>query len=231
MLSASDRDKTIYYKVLHFLESHRDEYSPFEFQGILNYSMRPNIKTIAKTDLIREIYDKLGLIPDDLNIYVAFMKLIEEKFGIDGRNIFEVGGGVFPMLGERIHLKQKTGSITVFDPRLSSTVHGSERFILKKELFGVDTPVDDTDLLIGLMPCKGAEPLLESAVQHRKDFMLWFCEGGPHGDYFDYYESDDEWFSCHFNHAVSGVEKNGMGKIKVIELPEFSPYPIIYNQR
>ena len=135
MLSKNEAEQAIYYKVLRFLEQHRGEYYPYEYQGILNYSIHPNLRTITKTDVIREIYDKPGLIPDDFNIYLAFMELIEKNFGVDGKNICEVGGGVFPMLAERIHLQQKTGSITVFDPRLSPSVQGNDRFILKKESF------------------------------------------------------------------------------------------------
>ena len=81
------------------------------------------------------------------------------------------------------------------------------------------------------MPCKGAEPLLEQATKKNIDFMLWFCEGGAHGDCFDYFEDEEEWLGSMMYTAQRGVEDSKMGKLKVKKLEEFSHYPIIYNQR
>lgn len=82
------------------------------------------------------------------------------------------------------------------------------------------------------MPCKGAETLLDLALNNKKDFVLWLCEGGPHGDEFDFFEDDEEWRNYMIDKAKSGVEENGMGKLKVKMINEFSDkYPIIYNER
>ena len=231
MIVQSENDKPIYYKVLQFIENHLEDYDRFEVQGILSYAKNPNIEICAKVDVVREIFDELGLIPDDLSLYIAFINAIDKEFGIDGKHIYEVGGGILPRLAKRIHLRQKSGSITVFDPRLAHDVMGKDRFILRREKFTKSTPTQDADLLIGLMPCKGAEALLDNACAQKKDFMLWLCEGGPHGDYFDYFESDDEWLDSTIFHAKRFVERNHMGKLKALEYPQFSDYPIIYNQR
>lgn len=216
--------------IMALLAKHPDYYEEFEKQCIKGYALESDEKNY-KEDIMREIYDELGYIPDDKNIYLAFMKLMEEEFGIDGKNIVEVGGGIFPRLGKRIHLKQKTGSITVYDPRIGKDIEGEDHFILKREQFSRKTPLQDTDLLVGLMPCKGAEPLIDQAIDHDIDFLVWLCEGGPHGDYFDYFETDEEWLGSTIYCAKRGVENKQMGKLMIKRYPEFSNYPIIYNKR
>lgn len=218
-------------RVLEYLNQHRDEYDEYELMGIENFAKHPNLKQASKADGIREILDELGLIPDSHNIYVSFIDLINQQFGIDGKHILEVGGGIIPRLAKRIHLKQNSGSITVYDPRLSTKTVGNDRLILKKEMFHRDTPTTGIDLLVGLMPCKGAEPLIDNAVNNRKDFMLWLCEGGPHGDFYDYFETDEEWIDSTISHAEYGVERQEMGKLRQLRLSDFPEYPIIYNQR
>ena len=213
-----------------FLEEHPDYYDSYE----IDFLKRSNssLFKLFTGDVSREIYDELDLIPDEYNMYLAFLDLLEEKFGIEDKNIVEVGRGIIPRLAKRINMKQKNGTITVYDPRLGSDIHGNERLILKREKFDRGTIIDaDTDLIIGLMPCKGAEYLIEQAGNNGIDFMLWLCEGGPHGDIFDFYESDEEWLDSMMYYAKSKVENNKMGKLMVKRIDELSDYPIIYNER
>ena len=217
--------------VMSFIARHADYYDKYTLENIKSYVRRGKEKELFYTDVVREIYDELGYIPDEKNMYVAFLNLLEQIHGIDGKNIVEVGGGTFPRLGERIHLKQNKGTITVFDPRLGKDLESKDRFILKREEFTKKTPIEGTDLIIGLMPCKGAEPLIEQALKHKIDFMLWFCEGGPHGDYFDYFEDEEEWLGSTMYMAQRGVEDKKMGKVMVKKFEDLSHYPIIYNQR
>ena len=214
-----------------FLEEHRDYYDDYELQAIKGFVERDDLAMIAKTDIVREIYDELGLLPEKVNLYTTFLNAIETQFGIEGKRICEVGGGILPRLGKRIHLKQTTGTIIVYDPRIGKDQKGNDRFVLKRKYFKETTPTEDIDLLVGLMPCKGAEPLLENAFRNKKDFMLWLCEGGPHGDYFDFFESDEEWIDNTIYNAQRCVEEQHMGKLKIKVMPELSEYPIIYNQR
>lgn len=227
-----DKDKLIQLmNVMSFLKTHESYYDEFALQNIKSYVKRGRPEEVYFTDVVREIYDELGYIPDDQNMYIAFMNLLKEVHGIEGRNILEVGGGTLPRLGHRIHLAQQKGTITVYDPRMGKDIEGDERFVLKREEFTTKTKLGNTDLLIGLMPCKGAEPLIEQAIKHKIDFMLWFCEGGPHGDYFDFYEDDSEWLWSYQYMAERGVEEGKMGKLMVKQMDEYSRYPIIYNQR
>ena len=128
-------------------------------------------------------------------------------------------------------LEQKKGKITVYDPRIIRP-QDSRELVLKKEKFTTETEMEDTNLIVGLMPCAGAEPLITQAVSNRIDFMVWLCEGGPHGDCYDYFEDEFEWLDCMRIIARQGVESQNMGKLKVKYLEHFSrDYPIIYNER
>ena len=222
--------RTHYQEILEFLYKHPTYYTSFERKGIQSYAFHDKEENFY-LDVLREIYDELGLIPDEKNIYITFQNLIQELFGTEEKNIIEVGGGVIPRLATRIRMHQQKGTITVYDPRLAKDIRGDERLILKREKFTDKTPIKRADLLIGLMPCEGAEPLIDQALKHKIDFVLWFCEGGPHGDYFDYFESEEEWLSSTLYYARNGVENKGMGKLMVKHLEPYPNYPIIYNQR
>ena len=103
--------------------------------GMINCSY----KKPYEYDGIREIYDYFGWIPEDENIYNGFCEFLDSKFGLDGKNIVEVGGGHLPQLAKKISAKQKTGKITVYDSALSIYEKESPRFILKRECFSKNT--------------------------------------------------------------------------------------------
>ena len=216
---------------LDLLKRNKDYYDPYEYERIKYYIEHDKSDENFTRDIMREIYDELGMIPEDQNMYTRFMQEIDENFGINNRHIIEVGGGIFPRLGHRIHLQQQNGTITVYDPRIGKRIEGDDTFILKREEFTRKTPLGNCNLLIGLMPCKGAEPLIDQAIKHEKDFMLWFCEGGPHGDCYDYFEDEREWLGSMMYDIERGVREHHMGKVIQKTLDKYSHYPIVYNQR
>lgn len=206
-----------------------DKYDSLRILDIMRYGKYP--ETYHK-EILREVLDFLGIIPDSENIYIEFLHQIESLHQIENRNIIEVGCGVFPNLSSRMSLKQKNGRITVYDPRLDSTIQSSDKLILKKEEFTRETPLEDTNLIVGLMPCKGAEALIDQAIANEIDFVLWLCEGGPHGDYFDYFEDEEEWLYSITSIARRGTEDKKMGKLQKKYIKKYSTsYPIIYNSR
>ena len=215
--------------VKQFGAAHRDYYDENEREQIINSMNHSNWEENYTADGIREIMDELGLIPDEKNMYIAFIDLIDKEFGLEGKNIVEVGGGILPRLARRIHSKQANGTITVYDPKLGIREEGNERLILKKEPFKRNTPIEGTDLLIGLMPCQGTEPLIEAAIQNKIDFIIWLCEGGNLPYAYDI--SVDDWIHGTISVAERDVKENGMGKLMIKRLPNYSDYPIVYNQR
>lgn len=182
-------------------------------------------------EVVREIADAAGVIPLGHNIYDRFLEEIISAHGIDNRHIIEVGGGALPQLAKRISLKQKNGTIKVYDPRLLEVLPENDRLVLKKEPFYSDTPLGCADLLVGLMPCQGAESLLDAALKNRTDFIVWTCEGGPHGEPIDYFEDEFEWLHSLICSAKRGVEEQKMGKLMIKEDKRYSRHPIIFNQR
>lgn len=226
-----DNCNLIRQQTIEFVKRHCKLYGYFELHCLIDAIRDMDIPELYVVELAREVLDELGFIPCEHNIYEKFSNVVASVHGLDNKNIIEIGGGRFPRLAKRIRLKQKKGSITVYDPNLHEEFD-SERFKLRKKRANSYTDVNNCDLIIGLMPCKGAEILLDLALKNKKDFVLWLCEGGPHGDEFDFFEDDEEWRNYMIDRAKSGVEANDMGKLKIKMISEFSDkYPIIYNER
>lgn len=183
-------------------------------------------------DVVRELYDELGILEDDTNIYLGFIKLADSVFNIKNRNILEIGGGVLPRLGERIAGLQDRGSITVYDHRISKYKEDTFNLKLVRKTFDKTIDIKDIDLLIGLMPCKAAELIIEVAARQEIDFMIALCEGGPHGDEYDFFEDEDEWQHSVIFSARTAVRDKKMGKLMIKDMEQYgSPYPVIYNDR
>lgn len=217
--------------VTNYLNEHPCIYSELEINYLLDILNQPYEEECTE-DYINEIYDELGLLKDENNIYVGFIDLLEQDFNYKDRNIIEIGGGVIPRLGKRISKNLEKGKITVYDERISPYEKNTDKLKLIRKRFDKNTPLDKTNLLIGLMPCEAAEILIDTATKNNIDFILGLCEGGPHGDYFDYYESEDEWIQSMICFATRKVENNNMGKLKIKSLTKYNdPYPVIYNER
>ena len=214
-----------------YLETHPEIFTKEERDFIKTFTIY-NKNFHFAPDTIREIYDELGILEDHQNIYLGFMNLLTEEFPIQEKRILEVGGGTIPRLGKRIHSIQTTGTIVIYDPKLSIYEENKENFTLVREKFQKTTNIEDANLLLGLMPCEASETIITSALENQTDFMIALCEGGPHGDYFDYFEDEDEWKNYILSYATKGVEEKNMGKLKIKTLKEYGdPYPVIYNKR
>ena len=225
------RELMIRKKAIEFVKKHKNLYSSFEYECLIDGLNNIDMPEIFTVEIVREILDELGYIPNNYNIYDSYSSLIDDIHGVEGKNIIEIGGGRFPCLGKRISLMQAKGSVTVYDPNLFAD-YSLDNLILKRKMASKNTNVDDCDLLIGLMPCKGAEVVLDLALDNNKDFMLWLCEGGPHGDEFDFFEDDREWRNSLIGYTCNKAKNNGMGDIKIKYLDRFSSnFPIIYNVR
>ena len=218
-------------RILQYLSEHSELFDTYERMYINEY-VRLGVIDKFLPDVIRELYDKFAVIPDEDNIYLAFIELMKRHFDIENSHIIEVGGGIFPCLGRRISLLQNKGTITVYDPRLCKDEQENSHLYLRREKFDRNTPIGDTDLMIGFMPCKGAEALVESATSNEVDFIVALCEGGPHGDIYDYFESDEEWIHSILYRAERGIEDHDMGQLQVEYFKKYqNPYPIIYNKK
>jgi len=220
-------------KILEFLEENSGIFSKYELQVIKSYIISEEYeKILFLPDGVREILDELGFLSDRQNIYQGFIDLISSSFDLEGKEIIEIGGGRFPRLGKRLSEIPGVKSVTVYDPKLNPYVSDTDKLkLVRKKIRYTDNDVGG-DLIIGLMPCKGAEVVIEQALNYNHDFMVALCEGGPHGDYFDYFDNEDEWISSIMRHAELGIEKNKMGTFKVKSLIQYGDrYPVICNER
>ena len=79
------------------------------------------------------------------------------------------------------------------------------------------------------MPCEAADIMVERAIKERIDFMIALCEGGPHGDLIDYFESDEEWRNSLIIYANNRLEDDNQSSLKFKSLEKYhNPYPVIY---
>lgn len=217
--------------IIDFVDSNLEMFDSFE-RSFIKYYINRGKDDLFLPDLIRELYDHFDIISEDRNIYLGFLKLLRKQFEIKDSNIIEVGGGIFPTLARRINTLQDKGTIVVYDPRISGYESGNRKMRLVRKTFTPQTDVSYADLLIGFMPCKGAEALVESAITNEKDFMVALCEGGLHGEPYDYFESDQEWIDSMIYRATRGIEDHNMGEIGIQYMKEYNnPYPVIYNKR
>ena len=243
-MTAVNRRVIDYLKVIRFIDKHPGMYDRYEEEIIRSLAKEGLTDRNLNNDLIREVFDELGMIPDDRNLYVDFMDVLEEVHpDYKDKVIVEIGSGILPRLGERIAEKmsektdsgeEHTGRIILFDPLIAKYKDETDRMVIKREKAKKNDRTinwDGVDLLVALKPCKGAEDLINIAAEHKIDFVLGLCEGGPHGDYFDFYESDEEWLDSTMYYAKHKVEDNGMGQLvkRKINKPYYQ-YPIIYNK-
>ena len=223
---------TDYNQIVDFILKYAEAFTKEERKHLMDYARRGHPKNKMIPDLVREIYDRLGLLDDKDNMYLGFIDLLDSEFPYKERNIIEVGGGIFPSLAKRISSLQTTGKIKVYDPRLAKNEHNGHKLTLMREKFYSNTKIEDANLLIGFMPCEATYNIIASATRNNTDFMIALCEGGPHGDIFDYFESDQDWLNSMIYMAECGVEDNNMGTLEKTYLKSYhNPYPVIYNKR
>lgn len=217
-------------KVNRFLEENKHGYNDRELEFIRSNWVHFLDKKF-QVDILRQMYSELGFMDDKEDIYHAFIKILEENFDID-TDIIEVGGGRIPSLAKRIALKQKKGTITVYDPNLISTDSPYPNMVLRKQPFTLQTPVKEDQLIIGFMPCEATEKIIYNAKKNNAHFLIALCEGGPHGDEFDYFESEDEWLYSMLYSARDTADKTEHGPLQITDLKEYDdPYPVIYTKK
>lgn len=232
-MTTNETKKMLISKVDEFVEKNKTKYSQAEIEYI-----RQNAGCGAygfyNSAILRQIYAELDLIPPEKNLYLGFINLLERSFDIN-QNIIEVGGGYIPKLSEYLALKQKQGTITVYDPKLLTTETNIPNLILKKEKFTENTSLEGIGLQIACMPCEATELTIKKACENNIDFMIALCSGSEHekDNYYSYdYDSELEWESRMICTAHEYVQKYGLGQLNEASLKDYgSLYPVLYNKR
>lgn len=230
MLKGNITKEQLKAKVEAFLHEHQDYYTAEEKEYIMvNFSS--GLFTDFSDALMRQIYSELNLLDDEHNIYLGFISMIKNIHGLD-KNILEVAGGKIPCLAKNIALRQKSGTITVYDPGLTTTISPYKNLSLKKQTFTTQMLIPKPDLIIGFMPASATDQILEYAFATNTDFMIALSDMF---DEVDFYEEDDIW--THWQRekiyeARKKVSQHNMGELAIGTLEKYdNPYPIIYNRR
>ena len=223
-----------YIKPLLFIKENIDLYNEYELCYLID-----NIDSCERTkfvpDLLRQVYIKTGILKDNENIFKGFISILKDNFDINS-NIVEVGGGLFPTLGEMISAEQVDGTVTVYDPRLYKDDRTNPKLILKKERFDENTDVTGADILVGFMPCEATETILENAIKSGKPFYVAMC-GCVHSPWASMYSfgfgtSPEIYQQQVMAKAESLIEEYGGEELQVTKLKN-SPidYPILYRKK
>lgn len=216
-------------RVIEFIEAHKEDYTDREIDFIKRHASWGLDKPYV-ADILRQIYNEVGAMDDDINMYQGFINLLEKNFDIN-TDIIEFGGGIIPSLAKKLSLKQKSGTITVYDPRIITSIEHADNLILKKEQFNENTPIGNTKLIIGFMPCDSTNMLIDIACKNNLDFMIALCEGGMRPGY-EWLETDEEWINHVKINAEMGMRGRNMGKLAVGSLTQYeNPFPVIYNKK
>lgn len=191
-----------------------------------NYSngLRYNIQM---PDIINQIYSYLGELPDNKNIYIKILQMIEYYFTLN-KDILEIGCGFFPELTRRIDLKQQelgVGSIKAFDENLVTTELGNIR-LYKENYTSQNIPYN---LLLGFMPCEATELIIDKSAKDHKEYFLGMC-GCAH-IYFPFPVGDASKIYRDYiiNKAESSLDSNATLDIEYIEGYNY-PYPILIKR-
>lgn len=125
------------------------------------------------SDITRAIIEELGLnqflVRDYYKSFIEYMKAEE---GID-KNLLEVGCGILPALANKVSKEQKSGSVTVMDPKVIESYEGNIGII--KKSFTEETDVSNYDLIYGFYPCQATPEMIKSSFKNDKDLFLEMC--------------------------------------------------------
>lgn len=227
MLKKNITEPILQQKISSYLASHQDDYTEEEKEYIMrNYCY--GMYTDFTDPLLRQIYSELNLMDDEHNIYLGFISILSKIHGID-KNIVEVGCGRLPSLAKYIALRQKTGTITVYDPKLISIKHPSN-LKLCKERFTSNTSIANVDLIIGFMPTLATEDILSYAYENKKDFVIALSDILTAKDIYEQEDIWTDWQQSIIYDAKEKVKSKGLGTLGITTLSKYdNPYPIIYN--
>ena len=219
----------LFYLINEFLRKHSKDYSDKEKEFILK-NCAWGRKKVLVPDILRQIYDELGIVEESKNVYNGFIDLLAENFDIN-RNIVEIGGGKIPSLAKKIALRQKSGTITVYDDKLIATKTLIPNLLLKKEHIKKDKILKNADMLVAFMPCDGTETAIHLAKENNLDFMIAFCEGSCHNEIFS--PMEENWEQSMIYEARKAVREGKLGNLEIEYMKKRyqNPYPIIYNKR
>ncbi len=176
MIKMSRQEQISYYrKFINYLNKYQDFYSENAIDFLLENFLLP-MPIESSPDILKQIYDVLGLLNPEENCYLQLAKLIGNLYGWDS-HVLEIGGGFYPSFSRHMDLLQQanngSGTITTYDPRLVVSSLGNIK--LHKEEFKKEMLVESYDLIVGIMPCEATSMIIRKAIQENKEFFIAMC--------------------------------------------------------
>ena len=216
-------------KGLEFLEGNSALFSKRELNLIKQYIIGGEFtKLIYLPDMVRQILDELDILEEKQDIYGGFLKLLSDSFELKDKEIVEIGGGVLPRIGNRLINNYDIKKITIYDSRLSPYIPDTDKLKLVRRKVRLGEDDFGGDLIIGFMPCGGAEIILEQSLNYNHDFMIALCGCGIDSKF----EKEEEWIEDFISRATKGVEEKNMGVLKIKSLRQYNDkYSVICNER
>lgn len=218
-------------KLKKYFKKHPDHFTDNEKKYILSYlKYYNNNKNILLPTEILQIFDACKIIPDQNNIYLGFIKLLEEM-NYKEKKTLEIGEGFNPRLAIRIANNQTTGTITIYDPLISKRIKNNKKLKIKRKTFNPKINQGEYNLIISFMACKSAELAIEYAINNNIDFIIGLCDGGPHGDEDDFYCWSDEWIHATILSTNNKLKKVNRNPVSIETLNNYnSPYPVLISK-
>ena len=236
MLRTDLSDEVITSRIIEFIEQHPEGYDE-DTKEALQRSVLWGRRTSSTVSELDEIYNYLNLDQKDNNIYQAFADMVTANFDID-RPIYEIGGGQLPTVGKILALKQKQGTVTIYDPKLLFTKTDIPNLKLVKKEFTGEEIVESNALMIGYKPCDAIIPMMKYIAKNDLDFMIALCDCA-HGfpEIMDYDDLNLWYQSCEWPVYSKYSEEERHKKlgqvirrVKRLSMKKYGNYcPVIYN--
>lgn len=190
MARISDKEKKIAYtKFKKYMKLYGDKYTPNVRDFIKKNFLSDYFENFVENDIMDQVYSAVGVYDNTPNIYDTFIEEMQRNFDID-RRLVEVASGWYPALAEKVSVRQKCGSITIYEPSLLMDTH--DKFKIIKEPLEESTIVTDADMIYALRPCNAIENIIKVANHNDLDLFVGLCGCTHFGVFDDFFEVLDE---------------------------------------
>lgn len=167
--------KKINEKIDELIEMYEQAFSFSDKRILKNYLEGDPITSFFENPFYAQICEVMGIVKPACSTYYQMAHMIEKYFGLK-RDIVEIGGGLFPILGNYLRIKQLQigiGTVTVYDPRIWMQYPTNAKLV--EEKFTLETVIPKHSLLVGMYPCEATELILKRAIKENLDFCIALC--------------------------------------------------------
>ncbi len=191
--------KEAYERFKEFLLQYEQDYNPV-LLDIIKKNFKTGINSKDITDVLKQVYVYLDILPEEQNTYKMCLNIIKEEYGLE-QDILEIGAGAIPILSIYIENEQKKGTITAYDKNLVPNSLGKIK--IYKQNFTKNDSTKNYDLVIGIYPCEASSLVIEKASEENNDMFLLSCDCTHFSNEYlrSNYAEIDDWHNYLYNLA------------------------------